>query len=266
MSTEIIPQLSKQCTKCKEVKGLDKFYTLKTAKDGRRSACKLCANQYTRDNQERFSERLKQYQTKNKERIRDRKKQYYKDNKEGIKEKGKQYYIDNKERINKYSKQYYSDNKDEICDQKKQYHIDNREEENKKSRQYHRDNKERLKQYRFDNREKISERSKQYRKTEVGRLASIRASNKKRFLKSQTNDGSIPLEVRHPLTKELQELLEYQEYKCNNCRCDITNEHHLDHHHPLSKGGHDVIGNVVFLCPACNLTKSAKMPDTLLLI
>ncbi len=75
-----------------------------------------------------------------------------------------------------------------------------------------------------------------------------------------TSDGKIPIDNIYPLTIELINLLELQNYKCNSCGCDISKYKELDHHMPLSKGGNHSIDNVVWLCPDCNRSKSAKVP------
>lgn len=44
-------------------------------------------------------------------------------------------------------------------------------------------------------------------------------------------------------------------YVCAYCNAHAT---HLDHVHPLSKGGADIESNIVPACAACNLSKGAK--------
>lgn len=50
--------------------------------------------------------------------------------------------------------------------------------------------------------------------------------------------------------------------KCQNPKCDKTgprNEFHIDHIHPVSKGGSNDISNLQVLCVKCNLSKGAKV-------
>ena len=65
-------------------------------------------------------------------------------------------------------------------------------------------------------------------------------------------------------------VLKRQGWKCKECRVKLKYSSkqkfpgevaHIDHIIPLSKGGEDNIGNYQALCPKCNLTKSASMPD-----
>ena len=49
--------------------------------------------------------------------------------------------------------------------------------------------------------------------------------------------------------------------KCQYCGCDGAD--HIDHIIPRSKGGKDVLGNLILACQKCNLRKSnGVMPET----
>ena len=185
-------------------------------------------------------------------------KQYYKDNTERL----KRYREDNDERLKQYSKQWRKDNTERLKRRSKQYYEDNIE----RIKQYRKDNAERTKQQTKRYREENAEKIKQWYKTEKGKISLVNAMGKRRSLIRQKADGTLPLKIKYPLTPQLQELLVAQDYKCNKCGCDISEEKHLDHHVPLSKGGTHSIDNVVWLCPTCNLTKSATVPRELLLV
>ena len=49
--------------------------------------------------------------------------------------------------------------------------------------------------------------------------------------------------------------------KCCICRISISSDWHADHIIPYAKGGQTVLSNGQSLCPKCNLSKGAKMPD-----
>jgi len=119
--------------------------------------------------------------------------------------------------------------------------------------------------YRDNNKAKIKEIGQKYRQTEKGRTSHLNSEAKRRHL-IKTKRYNLPMVIRYPLTKELQNLLIQQNNQCNNCNIDLSENKHLDHHVPLSKGGTHSIDNVVWLCRACNLKKSASMPTKLLLI
>jgi 5-methylcytosine-specific restriction endonuclease McrA len=47
---------------------------------------------------------------------------------------------------------------------------------------------------------------------------------------------------------------------CWWCGCKIEGSYHLDHKHPLAKGGSNGADNLVISCPVCNLSKNSKTP------
>ena len=61
-------------------------------------------------------------------------------------------------------------------------------------------------------------------------------------------------------TLEIRALALTQKYKCAECRIGINAGFHMDHIHPLSKGGGNSIKNIQLLCAPCNLHKSNKDP------
>jgi 5-methylcytosine-specific restriction endonuclease McrA len=80
---------------------------------------------------------------------------------------------------------------------------------------------------------------------------------------------SLPPDKRHELTHKRRaqaygvehvpysrtEILARWGHRCAYCSALAT---HLDHVHPLSKGGADVEHNIVPACATCNLSKGAK--------
>lgn len=63
---------------------------------------------------------------------------------------------------------------------------------------------------------------------------------------------------------ELADWIEQTEKTCRWCGCDCSNEFHVDHIIPLSKGGPHEIHNLAIACKSCNLRKNAKMPEDFL--
>ncbi len=51
---------------------------------------------------------------------------------------------------------------------------------------------------------------------------------------------------------------------CKWCNIDCGGDYHIDHVHPLSKGGEHELHNLAVSCPACNLRKNAKLPEQFL--
>jgi 5-methylcytosine-specific restriction endonuclease McrA len=54
---------------------------------------------------------------------------------------------------------------------------------------------------------------------------------------------------------------ECQKWKCWWCGKQCKKSYHADHLIPLAKGGHNDPSNIVIACPACNLSKSDKLPS-----
>ena len=170
-------------------------------------------------------------------------KEYRENNAQKMRESANKSYAKNKEKRNKYGKQYHKDNKEKVNKWVRQYYLDNKERIRDRNKKHHHDNK--------NNEDYIASKTN--------------ARHKRRALIITSSDGTVPINI-FPLNKELRELLELQIFKCYSCSCDISDNKHLDHHVPLSKGGTHSIDNVVWLCPTCNLQKHAKIPDKLLLI
>jgi len=239
---------TKKCTKCKITKDLSEFYK---NKKGHISACKKCTKR-----------QVKLYRDNNVDKVKECSKKHYRENKIKICDRVKKYRDNNPEVM----KVYRESNKDKISKQAKEYNTKNKDRLKKI-----RDDKKGLlreyyKKYYDKNKEEIKCRTHTYRNSDKYKLMCVNYGARYRAHKLNASDGTLPQLVTYPLIEELQELLTRQDNKCNNCKCDITKEKHLDHHIPLSKGGAHSIGNVVWLCPKCNLSKSNKVPTELLLI
>lgn len=44
---------------------------------------------------------------------------------------------------------------------------------------------------------------------------------------------------------------------CYYCGCNIDDGYHVEHVHPLSRGGTNTVNNIVLACPSCNLSKGS---------
>ena len=138
---------------------------------------------------------------------------------------------------------------------KKKDYLKNRNERIKKSKMWREANKEKqsaMKTLYYElNRDIVLKRAKHaYKFNKNGRRDNIIARNAKR--KCSHGSGALPKEIRGLLLK--------QNYKCASCLSSVKKKRHLDHIIPLSKGGDSSIGNLQWLCPKCNLRKSAKDP------
>ncbi len=234
----------KTCTKCGESKELSEFNKYSRSKDGHKSECRECQKiagilyRKTHNSEEDII------------RLRKNSRRHYQNNTEKEKKRNKIFRENNKEHIQEYRKKYQQENS-EKCKADTKAWIENNKEAHvaKKKVWYMKNQKAQL------------ERRMKYLQTPEGRLSDVNSSAKRRAIKRQTSDGTVPLYAIYPLTKELSDLLQTQDYKCNDCNCDISDgaeQRHLDHIHPLSKGGQHSITNVQWLCATCNMQKSDK--------
>lgn len=65
----------------------------------------------------------------------------------------------------------------------------------------------------------------------------------------------------HCTLEDSQNLLVSQEGRCAYCLKDFGSHWHIEHVHPLSRGGSDGPENIVLACQDCNLNKGNKTPE-----
>jgi len=249
----------KICTKCKEELTLNKFSKRTASRDGLKPACKKCVTisdkAYNHNNKKKRKSYWDKYKITNKDRL----KQYREDNKENK----NQYFEDNKDRIAKVKRIYRHNNAEKIREQSKLYKINNKDKVKEYNKRFKELNHNYGTNYYNDNKEILSKKAKRYRQTERYKLSSIISNNKRRCAIRTTDDGTIS-------KQSLKELRDKQKDRCYSCSVPLDfkgkNKVHLDHHIPISKGGANSISNVVYLCKECNLKKSDKTPESLLLI
>lgn len=120
--------------------------------------------------------------------------------------------------------------------------------------QYSRDNYEKNREYSAEYRNKNSEKLKIYaikwRKNNPDLVARISNNRRGRMIGA---DGVI--------SKGLStKLFELQKGRCACCGAPLGKKYHLDHIHPLARGGSNHDSNFQLLTPLCNSQKGAKNP------
>jgi 5-methylcytosine-specific restriction endonuclease McrA len=111
-----------------------------------------------------------------------------------------------------------------------------------------------MREYRNNNRDRLIEYNKEYMQTERGKLLNKLNSQNRRYRKKyNTNPG------KRLTTAQIEYLTEVYK-QCTYCNTELTSDNtHIDHIHPLSKGGSHSIDNVTLACKDCNLKKMLKL-------
>lgn len=166
----------KKCTKCGETKEVLHF-------GKKRSACKVCMNEYNK-------KYYKPYYEKNKEEIKENTLKYYKDNIDSVRKSRKKYRENNKEEIRRKKKEYNESNKDEISLKFREYYIKNKSKKLKYAKDYSHKNSEKIKEYKKEyyknNKDRRNNYSKVYYATnEQARLTKRLRSSIRSFLKNK---------------------------------------------------------------------------------
>lgn len=160
----------------------------------------------------------------------------------------------NKDRLKASKAEYHAVNKERCNAQSKAWHLANLEYSTARNKEYRDAHAEELRVYAVEWRKRNLEKSR----TSVTAYQALhpemrKASRQNRRAKLRDAEGVI---TKFVVTR----LLGLQRNKCAVCRSDVSSGYHIDHVYPLSKGGTNVIENLQILCPACNLSKSAKHP------
>ena len=130
-------------------------------------------------------------------------------------------------------------------------------------RQWREDNKEHIAEYYQANKERYAEyyQANKERWTEYNRQWREDNPDKARLYTHKRRDGDVT-----PDPDQVTWALEYFDYKCPGCQADMHDGYHLDHWLPRSMEGPAgenftlFTGNMVPLCPTCNLRKNSTHP------
>jgi 5-methylcytosine-specific restriction endonuclease McrA len=131
------------------------------------------------------------------------------------------------------------------------------------------------KKWRDANPEKIRVKNKRYKAENAERLAPIalertrqwekdnpeKAAENHRVVRRRRRARIAGIEGDHTRS-ETDALLRAQRFICAEptCGADIHKRRHLDHIHPIARGGSNGIENLQWLCPSCNRRKGARDP------
>jgi hypothetical protein len=215
--------MEKKCSKCKEVKPLDRFSKYNRSKSGRSARCKDCDRKYREANKDAISEGKKKCYHAKKDVYLQKQKQYYQDNKAQCSERIRKYYQANKESTLNYAKEYREANKEAVSERKKKcYHA--------KKDVY----LQNCKHYRQANRKKIARNYK--KRIDTDPLFKLTCNIRSLIRVSLSNGGytkkSKTYEILGCSFDEYYQHIESQ-FK-DGMSWDVISEIHIDHHLPVS--------------------------------
>lgn len=128
---------------------------------------------------------------------------------------------------------------------KKQWSVDNPDYMHK----WHLDNPNYRQDYYKEHLERFAELGRQWK---VDNPEKVKAKDHRRRSRKRQAEG-------HWKPEDIKALEVKQDMKCAYCGCDISTGYHIDHIHPLSRGGSNWASNLALACGTCNLSKGAKL-------
>ena len=212
----------KKCTKCGQLKDAVMFSKYCRSKDGLQPSCKKCYSEYYQDNKCKN----RAYRLANDERIKITKKKYREEN---------------RAKVALYQKNYRDKNKESLSVQESGYRSRNIDKVRSRAAEYNRVNKA---------------KHKAKRQSPEGR-AIVKMSNYRRRSRN-VNSPAEASKVKAWLSKAHSQ----DRFTCFYCKNTFGQKSlHVDHYVPISKGGRNVVENLVTSCSRCNRRKSDKCPE-----
>lgn len=126
----------------------------------------------------------------------------------------------------------------------------------------------RKKHYQY-NRDKAIQRAKEWREHNPDRKKELDEQYYKKYYPEHKDDyvsrtrnrrAKLQKSTGKHTSKDIQEILEYQNGLCFYCRKELRN-FEVDHYYPVSKGGSNSKENLVISCQHCNRSKGSKSPQ-----
>lgn len=152
----------------------------------------------------------------------------------------------------------YHKNKNSIAERRKKSYHENPE--------IHADRK---RAWRVRNPQKAAETSRNYKqanKSDVAKTQRLyRIANREMIAAHMRNRRALARNAAGKHTAyDVSMIFSMQRGKCANCLCRLAivgpEKYHVDHVHPLSRGGSNTRDNLQILCRHCNLSKHSKDP------
>ena len=244
--------IMKECTKCGEAKPLGRFGRSSRTADGMRQPCKSCRHgEYVADRGPSL-ERSRKYRESNTEHVKEYKQRRLAN-----------LTVAEREAEREYQRQYREANLEHLIEQKRQYYLENSEKI-----------KAQVKQHRLDDPAASRERAREQRANETPAQREARLEYFRRWNKENPERATMLRERRRVRQAKVEsdghtiaELHDHWEAAgrdakvCSYCDGAILNWRRSvgDHVVPISKGGADVLVNLVPCCPVCNTSKGNRV-------
>lgn len=231
MSTSSIPQ--KRCNSCKQYYPAthEYFSRYKYSKDGFKQNCKACGKAATQKWREEHYDQYREY--------------------------NRLYTEEHHEYYNEISRQSNArcrakDPEKHRAKQREYYHKDV-DHSRKLLRDWRKKNGDRVRCYKRISYAKHADSIRGYsREWAKANPLKRRVSESGRRARKRSAQGSYT-------DVDIQSMLKDQKGLCKYCSKDISNQYHIDHVVPLSRGGSNELSNLVLSCSHCNLSKGKKM-------
>lgn len=165
---------------------------------------------------------MRQYRVDNADKIREQKRQWCIDHPEEIREYNRQYSANHTEEKREYQRKYVQENSAQEAERKRRYAETHRDERREYMQRWHKDNPDKRRTY----------------------------EHKRRATKLSSGGSWTD--------RDIKVIYAQQDGKCAYCGIELNGTYHIDHIHPLSRGGSNWPDNLACACARCNLSKSDK--------
>jgi len=136
---------TKKCSKCGEVKSINKFHKNKSSKDRHSQWCKICNYEYYKKNADRIKLKTKKWAENNLNRVKEARRTFKENNPNYMKEYNREYYKKNLEKFKKYYENTYKNNPDYFKKQNKKWDKNNPERRLELTKNWQKNNSEKHK-------------------------------------------------------------------------------------------------------------------------
>lgn len=155
----------------------------------------------------------------------------------------REYHMGNKDRIAAYKSERYKANPERFAEYQRKHRQANPEKIAAQKREYYKANPK-----------KAAERSREWAKANPEKRSAHHRNRRSRKINAGGGHTAADILV----------IFESQRGLCANCQAKLfksgKQKFHVDHIHPLSKGGSNDRYNLQCLCPKCNMSKHNKDP------